>query len=329
MSQADQEAARAREEASAWFAKLNRRQVSLTEIEAFWSWRDDPANRSAYEIVEQTWRGANALKGDKRIDEALSGALSRGQARGRRLERRRAWIGGASAAALIGLAGAGATLIYVETHPSFATHVGEQRLIRLADGSAVRLDTDSRIDVAFSARVRRVRLERGQALFEVAHDANRPFLAQAGPVTVRALGTKFDIRADHGQPTVTLIEGVVEVRRAGVAPQVWTLRPGERVATGAPGAPWAVNLQAATGWTIGRVVFQGVPLSAAVAEVNRYSSHKIVLNAPDVAAIPVTGSFDTGDASAFVSAVSDLHGLRVERRADGAIVLEAPGASPR
>jgi transmembrane sensor len=221
------------------------------------------------------------------------------------------------------------TWLYLQARPSYSTKTGEQRLVRLADGSSVRLDTDSRIDVAFSPGARNVTLEHGQAFFDVAHDMTRPFLVAAGPVTVRAVGTRFDVRAYQAQATVTLIEGVVEVRRDGATPQIWTLRPGQQVATSTAAAPRAVNVEAATSWTSGRVVFQGIPLGAAVEEINRYSIHKIVLRAPAAAATPVTGSFETGDTDAFVSAVSDLNGLRASREADGEIVLDESTAPPQ
>jgi transmembrane sensor len=328
MSQADPVKGRAREEASVWFARLKRRQVSLAELETFRTWREDPANRAAYEDVDRTWRRAGGLKGETEINRALNEALARGAVHRGRRERRGAWLAGAGVASIACLAVVAGTWLYLQARPTYSTKIGEQRLVRLADGSSVRLDTDSRIDVAFSPGARNVRLEQGQAFFDVAHDAGRPFLVAAGPVTVRAVGTRFDVRAYGPQATVTLVEGVVEVRRQGAAPQIWTLRPGQQVATSAAAAPRAVNVEAATSWTSGRVVFQGIALGAAVEEINRYSLHKIVLRAPGAAATPVTGSFETGDTDAFVSAVSDLNGLRSVRQPDGDIVLDAAPPPP-
>ncbi len=325
MSQADPTEGRARQEAADWFARLNRRQVSLAEIEAFRAWRAEPSNRAAYEVVDRTWRRADALKDEPAINQSLTDALARGAVRRRRRERQGSWIAGAGVASLVCLSIAGGAWDYLLSHPSYATKVGEQRLVRRADGSSIRLDTDTRIDVAFRGGERDIRLERGQAFFDVTHDRTRPFLVAAGPTTVRAVGTKFDVRDDGGQTTVTLVEGVVEVRRRGVTPRMWTLQPGQQVASAAA-APKLVNIEAATGWTAGRVVFEGVPLGVAVQEINRYALHKILLQAPDAAATPVTGSFETGDSEAFVSAVSDLHGLRATREPDGTVVL-APAAS--
>jgi len=330
MSQADPAEARARDEASVWFARLNRQQVSLAELEAFRTWRQDPSNRAAYEDVDRTWRRAGALKDETNINRALNEALARGAAHRGRRERRGAWLAGAGVASVACLAVGAGTWLYLQARPTYSTKIGEQRLVRLADGSSVRLDTDSRIDVAFTSGARNITLKRGQAFFDVAHDSARPFLVAAGPVTVRAVGTRFDVRAYEGQATVTLVAGVVEVRRQGAAPQFWMLRPGQQVEAAAPApTPRTVNVEAATSWTSGRVVFEGIPLSAAVEEINRYSTHKIVLRAPGAAATPVTGSFETGDTDAFVSAVSDLNGLRATRQPDGEIVLDAAAPPPQ
>jgi len=325
MSQADPTDGRADAEASAWFARLKQRRVALSDLEAFKSWRNNPDNRDAYDRIEQTWRAAGALKEDAASRQAVDDALRRGAARRSRREGRRAAFAGAAIAAAVLLTGAGGAWVYQALHPSYTTRVGELRVVRLDDGSTVRLDTDSRIDVAFSGDARRIRLARGQAFFDVAHAASRPFLVTAGAVSVRAVGTKFDVR-DAAEPQVTLVEGVVEVRRQGARPQTWTLRPGQQLIAAAAATPKPVDMAAATSWTSGRVVFENVPLSAAVDEVNRYLAHKIILRAPAAAQTPVTGSFDTGDAAAFVAAESDLHGLRATRLPDGGIVLDAAGA---
>jgi len=314
---------RAREEAAAWFGRLNRPTVPLQTLEDFRLWRREPANRAAYEAVESAWRGAASLADDPDIAAAVNAALG---LKARSRSGRWVWPGVLAAGGGVGLAvlalvafGAGAT---------YATGVGEQRLVRLRDGTDLRLDTDTKVLVAFRGGVRRVRLLRGQAFFDVAHDPAHPFLVDAGPMDVRAVGTRFDVRRDGADVKVTLLEGVVQVRSAGAPAGAWTLAPGEQVSLGrAPARLTADVVQAATSWTSGRVIFRGLPLAQAIDEINRYSPHKILLEAPAVAEVPVTGSFRTGDVDAFVSAVSDLHGLVASRSPDGAIVLGLDGSA--
>jgi transmembrane sensor len=309
---------RAREEAAAWFTRLSRRSVPLQSLEDFRAWRQDPQNRAAYQAVESTWRDAGALAGDPDIAAAVTATVGR---RARRRPAAWAWPAGAIAAGLGVLA---AVLVLSGGATTYATAVGEQRLVRLADGSGLRLDTDTKLAVAFRDGERRVQLLRGQAFFEVAHDPARPFIVDAGPMRVRALGTRFDVRRDGADATVTLVEGSVQVRSLGAASGAWTLKPGERVALDrTPPRATTADVAQATSWTSGRVIFRGLPLAQAIDEINRYSPHKIRLEAQAVAAVPVTGSFETGDIDAFVRAVGDLHGLAATKAADGTIVLDA------
>jgi transmembrane sensor len=315
---------RARDEAASWFARLNRRSVPLESLEDFRTWRQDPANRAAYRAVEATWRDSAALANDADINAALTAALER-PARSRRPSW--AWPAALSTAGVAVLAmvavlafGPGAT---------YASRVGEQRLVRLDDGTAVRLDTDTKIAVAFRGGERRVQLARGQAFFDVAHDPSRPFIVEAGAMRVRAIGTRFDVRRDGAEARVTLVEGIVQIRDLGARANAFTLKAGEQASLGQTVSHTTADVPQATSWTSGRVVFQGLPLAQAIDEVNRYTPHKIRLVAQGVAAVPVTGSFKTGDVDAFVSAVSDLHGLIAKKSADGTIVLDAsspPGA---
>jgi transmembrane sensor len=126
---------------------------------------------------------------------------------------------------------------------------------------------------------------------------------------------------------VTLVQGVIQVQRQGDAAQTWTLQPGQQFVAAPAAAPKLVDVATATSWTSGRIVFEGVPLSTAIDEINRYSIHKIILRARGFAATSVSGSFETGDTSAFVSAESDLHQLRATTLPDGTIALDAASAT--
>lgn len=95
--------------------------------------------------------------------------------------------------------------------PTHATDVDEQRTVQVADGSSVRLDTDSRIRVRLSGRERNIELLEGQALFEVAHDAARPFVVSADGTTVTALIRVFDVQRPGSDVPVVLVEGKVRV----------------------------------------------------------------------------------------------------------------------
>jgi transmembrane sensor len=225
--------------------------------------------------------------------------------------------------------GGGAVIAVGQMAPTFSTEVGGQRLEVLKDGSRVRLNTNSKVQVRFTGDERRVKLLRGEAFFEVAHDAARPFTVETDGTKVRALGTKFDVRRDGDAVQVTLVEGRVQVRQDG-RPAIATLAPNQAITVTAAGisAARAANAVEVAGWTTGRLTFRGVPLQSAIQEVNRYSAKKIVLSASSyIANEPVSGQFEPGDTSTFVKAVEAVFPLRASDA--GREIRLAPSPSPR
>lgn len=307
-------------EAAAWHARLGAPRVPPETIEAFFAWRQAPANAEAYRRVEQAWTKTDGLAGDPVIAEALNGALSR-RAKGRDPAFLRPVVGGAVAlAALAVLAGA---WMWAQGRGAYATSIGEQRTVQLADGSTVRLDTGSRIRVRFTGDRRTVELEAGQALFTVAHDTARPFTVEAGEARVTAVGTVFDVRRAGDGVEVTLVSGAVDVM-PGEGARTSRMGAGQQARVGYGGLRLAaVDTAIETSWAEGRVVFRDTPLQEAVAEVNRYLTDPIVLDSPDMAGERVNGVFKTGDRDAFVSAATEALGLKASPGADGAVRLSA------
>lgn len=311
--------AAAEREAAEWHARLGVRSVSTETLEEFFAWRSDPANADAYRRVEKVWSASGRLSGDPQLHDVLTEIMDRKPAKGTRGRIRASLFGVAGVLAAVAVA-VGAW-IWMGSQSVYATGVGEQRLLQLTDGSTVRLDTASRVRVRLSGNERRIFLEEGQALFSVAHDADRPFVVEAGAARVTAVGTVFDVRRSDDDVRVTLVSGAIDVAGAtGGAParvtpgqQAWVFL--ERVTTR------AVDTRTETSWASGRLVFVDTPLGTAVAEVNRYLKDPVVLEGRDLGAARINGVFRTGDRDAFASATADGLGLSLRERADGAVVL--------
>ncbi len=317
---------RAEREAAAWYTQLGNRSVTTQALRDFRDWRQEPANDEAYLRIEAAWNRTADLADDPDILRVTDAAL------GRRITIRPAWqrrapvLGAVALAAVLAVAGAFVTLNLAR--PSYSTGVGEQRLVVLPDGSRLRLNTDSRVRVIFSRSERRILLARGEAFFEVTHDTARPFVVDAGNAAVRAVGTKFDVRRDPQAVNVTLVEGVVRVRR-DAEPRTWTLSPNQQLTIPTSGAvaPRTADAAVVTSWTAGRLIFHETALSEAIAEVNRYGVHKIELDADAVAGRKINGVFDVGDTDAFVAGVVDMLNLTATHSPDGRIRLQPTTAS--
>ena len=193
----DAAAERAREAAAAWLARLSQLSVTTETLRAFRDWRRDPVNAAAYDQVGGVWEAAGGLAGDPGIQAATAAALRRRPARRSAI----GWV--LKRPFVLGLATASLAVIVIggwmlDQRPTYRTALGEQRLVTLADGSRLRLNTDSAVRVRLGSGLRRVELLRGEAFFEVAHDAARPFIVSADGARVRAVGTKFDVRREGG-----------------------------------------------------------------------------------------------------------------------------------
>ncbi len=305
--------------AAEWLARLNRPVVAQDDLAAFRRWREDPGNDAAYHDLQLLWRRSGALSADPDIRAALA-ETARPKTRPYAVRPRWMLAGPVTAAALLLVIG-GAT--FASRPDTYVTSVGERSTIRLADGSTVQLDTDSRLEARWSRGARRLRLVRGQALFDVAHDAARPFVVAAGSLQVTATGTRFDVRREAGGGKVTLLQGRVVVRASETSKATWTLTPGQEAASGPrPTPPRPADPELATGWTTGRLTFRDTSLEDALAEANRYSRVQMRLQ-PDarLAAVRVDGVFTAGDSAALAQALGDLYDLKTDRQANGDLVL--------
>lgn len=228
--------------------------------------------------------------------------------------------GGAVAASVAGVAVVGLDLL--DGGQSYNTRLGEVRVTPLADGSVMTLNTASRVVVNFSDTQRSIRLLEGEALFDVARDADRPFLVDAGETRVRAVGTSFTVRRLGDAPVQVLVrEGVVEVKRRarGAMPRPVKVAANTRAVASSSSAtsvaavpvePAAVRRELA--WREGRIAFRGETLGQAAAQFSRYSETRIAIDDPAIAAEEITGLFQANDPVGFAQAVASSFGLRAQ-----------------
>ena len=212
------------------------------------------------------------------------------------------------------------------------TAAAERRIVTLPDGSTITLGPQSAVRVQLGADARRLQLDRGEAMFEVAHDPSRPFTVAAGSGEVRAVGTAFNIRLLESRVVVTVIEGtvsvtagrsaagatgrrgVVQMARAGeqlsyAATGMTSVMPAGRVSQHAISAARPVQADDYASWARGYLRFQGEPLTRVVAEVNRYSPRRIRLLDPELGQTPIYGVLHVGDYQGLLSIVKDLEGM--------------------
>jgi transmembrane sensor len=196
--------------------------------------------------------------------------------------------------------------------------------VTLEDGTALDLNTNTRVRIQFTESRRQIFLDRGELLLSVAHDASRPLEVIAGDVITRAVGTKFSVRLYDNANVETLItEGRVLVLKQhsvlGVAvapkPLVRTLNAGERVLVDKHGAhvsrPSEKEIEHALQWTTGRISFHEEKLSEVVQELNRYNERQLTILDRHASGIRIGGGFDTSRADAYAEDLIKFFGPNV------------------
>lgn len=346
-------------EAGAWLAQLETGKLSREDMSAFREWiQRSPRHYAEIRRLAQLSLEVNVLAD---MVEPLKQAAARqrvvrrqGQASRPSMAR---WRWGAVGGVLAAVVAVAAIMQMPpqptsETAPVYiATTVGQTQDVALDDGSRVKLNTDSQIEVAFVKGRRNVYLDKGEAFFDVAHDAARPFTVYAGDRSVTAVGTAFSVRWVNDELIVTVSEGKVAY---GVAPALRNTGAGEKSATRAvpvaasPGAGARTMLGAGQrlevaplsraevverlpegalsrelAWRSGFLDFENEPLSEVVREMQRYTPQKIEIADQSLADIRFGGVFRIGQTDAFIEALELSFGVQVEETSDNRLILKS------
>lgn len=233
------------------------------------------------------------------------------------------------------------TYLHRQSPMIFETAVGKQSSFKLQDGSILSLNTNSKARVTWLAGERHIDLDRGEARFAVAKDPSRPFTVTTATATVRVVGTVFNVRAEPRTTQVAVLEGHVEVTVASAGSDSPDDTPASATeAAGASHSPTIERVRLAAGeraavtqrgiqtnegppiesvaaWTQRRLVFREQPLSEVIREFNRYRTHPLLLDDPELAALRINGTFDPGDPDSLLTYLGLYEAVQVDRLSDG------------
>ena len=344
------------EQAAAWRARLG--YAPNPESEEFCSWlAQDPHNREAWRAVQAPWDILGQHAAAPGVIELRRAALAHAHHAFRstlwpRRFRRPAML--ATAAAMV--LAAGAFLFWQQSRTDvFQTGFGERRVVTLADGSQLTLDSRSEVTVRYTADARALTLVQGQAQFDVAHDVARPFAVTAEGHKVVATGTAFDVDLLGPKLLVTLLKGHVvvlpqsavtvpwlskapaagadsataagaESRAASTAGETMSriyLDPGEQLVISSSTAPQIshVDVERVTAWERGEIVFDNEPLASVIQRMNRYGRRHIIIGDERAGNLRISGVFHEGDLDGFVSTIASYLSVKANERPDGDVVL--------
>jgi transmembrane sensor len=323
-------------DAANWLIRLERDPSPQTRAD-FEAWLGaDARHQAAFIRLKNTWSRADILKRLRPLDGAVDDQVLDkfgvqtpifDAPEPKKTRSRTPWLALAASLLLVAVGGIVWFVVARSGWEIYQTEFGGFQRVVLADGSTAMLNTDSRIRARLSSGRREIVLEKGEALFTVAHDVHRPFDVTAGDTVVRAVGTSFSVRLrDQKQVDVLVTEGRVAINppddsldsklpQPVALPALSTLTAGETISIQAHRrlkvqkvADEDVTRRLA--WTKGRISFDRVTLAEAVAEFNRYNRRQLVIDDPAIAEIRIGGGFEATDVDSFVAALQTF-GIRV------------------
>ncbi len=300
--------ARQLKQAIEWFVRLQSEHCAEQDRLLFETWlAKNDSHRAAYAEAERVWAGMDYLKS----------LPVPGLAEARSAKPRRSTAASLAIVLLTTALLTGTWLEYSAETIHYATRMGERRRIELADNSHIDLNTDSRISVKISLLQRKVVLTQGEALFDVKHTVLRPFTVQVGDLSVRDVGTRFNIRKQSKGATISVLAGEVELSNGQGVINRHLIAGKQQIyqETSGLGQAESIEAETLTAWVNGQLVFKHTPLHEVTAELERYHPVHFTFSDPKLAQNTLSGTFNADDLEPFLHALETI--LPVQAKQNG------------
>ncbi|GAB5458227.1 MAG: FecR family protein [Henriciella sp.] len=329
-------------QAAYWLALLMSDDASPAVRKAFEVWRDkDIKHAEAFERASAVWQATDALSLDPDISDLRREILSDAFRPKRRFTAALATI---AALFVIGVVSSVMLPSFVRDTPvetttkidevtqvivadmtirdTFATDMGEFKTVVLPDGSIMDLNADTQVEIAFGGQTRTLNMTKGQAVFKVAHDKERPFTVLAAGRTITALGTEFEVIIDRSDLSVTLVEGKVVVDqildaserfRPDTISKAVELRPGQvlRAKGQREASIQTANANEAGAWRRRSLAFNGEEFETVALLLNRYSDKKIIIEDESLRNLEIGGTYKVQSRDGLIAAMTGFYPVEV------------------
>lgn len=310
-----------------WYVFNQRDDLSEEECLAFLAWlEDDDVNRQAYDKVEMV----SALMSEAAADNKTALELDMNATEAKNVFP----VFAIAASAAFLLISVGILLRAATGGDDFHTSVGEQQTVALEDGSLMKLNTATSLNVDFDEGERRVTLKEGEAFFDVQKDVNgRPFFVDAGDIVIRVLGTDFNVYRKADVTVVDVLEGLVQVIQKAPArvasDNTFDVPEGYRISIDANGVAsdiLAIDANRVSAWLDGRLEFDAAPLADVVNEFNRYAKAQLVVADASLNDLEISGSFTIGRSEEFARGLEEVYPVVLIKEGRRLIITKQPTA---
>lgn len=341
-------------EAAAWFLRIRNDEVSAEDFAQWREWvNSSPAHTEAFDRVSEFWKRSDSMKdlpwpSDEELDnDNYDGIEGLVPPKSRKMSRWRSLAQVAAMLALVAAAGLIAAPRFLAPQNStpdiYETNVAEHQTIDLNDGSKIVLGAMSQVAVDYTSAERNITLMSGEAFFDVAKDPSRPFVVAAGPRSVRAVGTAFNINFSEQVLAVSVVEGTVSIAamqtneivtaapaadtpKSNVQSNSFLLDDGQELIVSTSDNAEEIRTFSAdvvTSWRTGKLTYIGEPLEKVIADLNRYSDRKILVTEDAINIMRFTGTVFNNDIGHWLDGLDKAFPVRIIFVEDSDLVLIA------
>lgn len=283
-----------REQAAAWFLRVQQSDCSETDKKYFEAWlAENEAHRAEYQQYVQLWRNLDQL--EREPEQAVY------------KKQRAALTWGILLAVMLG------ALHWLSGYEEvILTAKGERQQIYLADGTTIDVNTDTALRLALFRFTRKITIDRGEASIKISPNRFQSIEVHAGNGILRDIGTTFNVVQVVDKTTVAVFEGIVEISLNNQAKTIKQLHGGEQLSYSTHGLSEIsrVEAEAVTAWHNDRIVFHDNPLDEVIRQINRYHSRPLRLGESQLSKLKVSGEFNASDRSGLIKALKTLFPLR-------------------
>lgn len=314
--------------AAKWLAKRDRG-FTPAEASEFAQWAADPPHAAAIAELETTWSALDQLSALRPPGAPSSPDpdLLLPRRKPRRIYWLRPFLLSAGVAAAIAFFVWSGTRTRSTSSPRepvlFETAIGDERVVELDDGSRVQLNTNSAVEIHFSTAVRQVLLRRGEIFCAVSKDPRRPFVVNTEGISVKAVGTAFDVLRKSDRIEVVVTEGTVglaaDAQKNQTEPRL--LQAGTQAVAPIGGkqeafvfAPLPAEEAARRlAWREHQLDFKESSLAEVALEFNRYNTQQLIIADSDTGAVMIGGRFSPNNLDGFIRLLESSFGIAAER----------------
>jgi transmembrane sensor len=330
----DEKNVRRYQQASEWLVCLRSTCPSELEVERWLTWcEEDAQNLAAFEELDRDWNDLEGLRSEPELiqasDRQILGSQMRARTpkRGLTVGRPIKWLSAMAATILV---------LWVAGYEFWSKAPEAPRLVTsahwkpavLPDGSSLVLSAKAAAEVDFTGINRDLKLRpEGEAYIKVHHDKTRPFVVQAGTVTVTAVGTAFDVRREGDHVTVTVEEGTIRVTAPGSEGTLqWQASAGYQIDYSEhdkTAVIASIDVARMLQWRSGELSYDRVPLATVIADINRYSTARFVINDSDLEHLEFSGTVFVTSIGDWLSALEAVYPIKARESTAGVIQLSS------